>query len=74
MIGDYCYRTGKARLTESTAKAILDSNIYHTEEGHPRTYYWCLDCESFHLTSQTGSRYYRKKRRKERYKHILTGD
>ncbi len=87
MIGDYCYQTGKARLTEATAKAILDCGIYRSEEGHPRDYYWCEACESIHLTSQTGhryfsddgtmmtqGRYYRKKKRLPRFKHVLTGD
>lgn len=75
MNGGYCHQTGKACLSEATAKAILDHKVYWTEDSHPRTYYWCKYCSSFHLTSQTGKRYYRKKIRiRERIKTILVGD
>lgn len=75
MTGDYCHETGKACLSESTAKAILDHGVYWAPDSHPRTYYWCKACQSFHLSSQTGKRFYRKKIRvKARIRAVLTGD
>ena len=74
MRSEYCYKTGKACLTESTAQALLDHDIYRSKAGHPRTYYPCPYCDTFHLTSQTGPRKYRRFQIRERIKAILTGD
>ncbi len=71
-----CHRSGKFRYPSRTRiEAVLDSGVYEEEWGHPRSYYWCRACKSYHLTSQTPNRFYRKAvRLVAKVKPILTGD